>query len=428
MAKKKLVFLSILLLVLLYVLFTTSSLAWTYDEFKDLSNIIATSNHGDSTNAAQWFLNNQTAILNKIGEDYNDYANFMMVRQTGSTNYYNFYMWNGGTTTISTSITISSYGTGKYLRFKSNGDFSWYQDYTSNISWSTSKCYALQSNTINDYGTAILENYLNYIVVEDEKDLNSVAYYLGDMRIGAKYEYSPVVKLFKDDTEIPITLSLRPPNEVNGGTLYQIWIDTQNGLDAIVSGNLYNIRCYNNDVEVIRSNYFILNNNLPIITVVPAGQITNASGDVIGSISVDAIIQAINSGDNALLNAITNSQVASGEEITINDMPMNILEFESGDKLGQTEEFFTWLLNQLRDVINDTNNVTLDIPIYNTHNIVSSNFFVLPQGALRTFITGAWWFVVGIPFIKYLRSVLMTIRSGKVPISDDKNDLLGNVL
>lgn len=138
--------------------------------------------------------------------------------------------------------------------------------------------------------------------------------------------------------------------------------------------------------------------------------------------STNAIINNQRSGDAGLIAALTDSTPpGSGDEPTIDDMPSIEMEDVS-------EEFFSWLLIKVKEVLDYNGVSNLTIPIYNQDFIISSDVFRLPNGVLRTFIQAGWYFIIGVPFLKYIRSTIEKLKGGNVPGADSKDDLLGNVL
>lgn len=128
---------------------------------------------------------------------------------------------------------------------------------------------------------------------------------------------------------------------------------------------------------------------------------------------------AIISGDKQIIGALTNTNFSG--DITMEDLPQVEIDDPS-------EEFFSWLLTNIEDVILYNGDSTLVIPIYNTQHEIRSDVFKLEIQPLKSFISIGWWFVCGIPLLKWVRHTIETIRSGNIPQVDDKSDLLGNVL
>lgn len=133
------------------------------------------------------------------------------------------------------------------------------------------------------------------------------------------------------------------------------------------------------------------------------------------------IINAIESGDKLVIDALTSTTLESGEEPTIENLP----EIEIEDI---SEDFFTWLLSEFLIVLNNDNNTYLEIPIYNNSYRIYSNEFILNIEPLRTFINIGWWFICGVPFLKFIRRMIEKLKGGNIPLSDEKSDLLGNIL
>lgn len=116
--------------------------------------------------------------------------------------------------------------------------------------------------------------------------------------------------------------------------------------------------------------------------------------------------------------------IASGDEPTLEDLP--VIEIAPED--DPSDEFFSWLLFQITYVLEDDEEQTLIIPIYGTDYTIRSDIYKLDIEPLRTFIQAGWWFIVGVPFLKYIRRCIEKLKGGEIPASDEKSDLLGNVL
>lgn len=443
MHKKKLVFLSISFLLLLFASFGTTY-AFTYDDFVEF--ISQTSNLITGTNASQYKASASYIIANKEyireqcllkGYDLDNYNGFIM----GRTNDELFYFYATNTqnayTTQTANINFAASTTILTIhKLSAAGEFRTLETTGTN---KTFKAWGLMdynpSNGFNQY--SIMQNYYNNITpnVDEEynsMEINSVPRIMGTLRLGNYTEYSPVVRLFQGDNELNVNFELTSETSVSGGYLWTIMLpnDLGNNLNSIIDSDDYYLKCYDDGNIIVSSPQFTIKNNLPTISVVPVGQITNASGDITGNINLDGVVGAIQDGNNAILEAITSSEVKSGDELTSGDLQSFgiSIEEESGEKLGQTKEFFTWVLTEFKSVLENNENTTLDIPIYTTHNEVRSDFFVLPNGILRTFISAGWWFIVGVPFIKYIRRTIQKIKGGDIPNSDEKSDLLGNIL
>ena len=159
--------------------------------------------------------------------------------------------------------------------------------------------------------------------------------------------------------------------------------------------------------------------------------INNGSLDIISTIGNYAL-----SGDNGYYdnsNDISNevfqedllsTTLDSGDEPKFDDLP--IITIESGD--DPSNDFFTWLLLQVQDVLNYSGDTVLNVPIWKTNYPIRSDVFKLTIEPLRTFISAGWWFIVGVPVLKFIRSSINKLKGGEIPASDDKSDLLNNVL
>lgn len=145
------------------------------------------------------------------------------------------------------------------------------------------------------------------------------------------------------------------------------------------------------------------------------------SGDTLINNSINNQTQAIISGDALILGALTDTTPPPSGDITIDSIPTIEVEDVS-------QEFFSWLLVKVKEVLDFDGVSILSIPLMNQTYEVRSDVFRLPGGVLRTFIEAGWYFIIGVPFLKYIRHFIEKIKSGNVPGADEKDDLLGNVL
>lgn len=184
---------------------------------------------------------------------------------------------------------------------------------------------------------------------------------------------------------------------------------------------IYNYRIYNSNDFSNEHLYFLYTNSNTIISNNTIDLSTFTDSYYNQFEDLDLIINQ-NENTSKIINSIENSEDSfSGDEPTFNDLPGIEIEDIS-------EDFFTWLLTSFLNVLNNNDNTYIDIPIYNENYRIYSDTFILTIEPLRTFINVGWWFICGVPFLKFIRRTIEKLRGGNIPLSDDKSDLLGNIL
>ena len=224
------------------------------------------------------------------------------------------------------------------------------------------------------------------------------------------------------------------------GRINQIWdINEQNDsgflyIDSnyLLSDSLVLVRIYGNNQYVIQpyfiytmSDYTIINNGYLDITATinnyPTGFTYQDNTNMAQQEDTNDNITNIDTNSQVIADALTSTELASGEEPTFEDLPSIEVDDDS-------EEFFTWLSSEIVRVLEDDSDTTLTIPILDQEFEIESNYFVLENGLLRTFISVGWWFIVGVPFLKYIRSSVEKLKGGDIPGASDKDDLLNHIL
>lgn len=463
MLKKKFLIGFGLLLVVLLLGLSSVSFAYTFDEYCEFLQ-----NTYDIQQSGAKVVTNRVLAIKQNLEDYL-YNNFTMSQYDG------FIMGNP-TTSPNTNTSIYLY------LFKTNYN-SW-QSNASTITWKPNGYYeavsfslssinfskvSRQSPPSNDsislIGTPpttgfntnsnkiITSSAFNYfdLLGATNRDLNLLPWYFANARVG-QYYYNDNISFQLLDNNNNFVLYLNAQNKTlnnNGGYQYQLeipYISWNN--NNIINGNYYKVAYNDNNNNFFVSDPFIISWSRDTSN---DANIINNSGDSTGYIDltstnnkIDLVnssivkqTQAIISGDKEIRDAIINKSdaVISGEfailgaltdttfsgDISLQDLPQVEIDDPSDD-------FFSWLLANIEDFFIDFDNTTLVIPIYNENFEIDSDIFVLNVEPLASFISIGWWFICGIPLLKWVRHTIETIRSGNIPQVDDKSDLLGNVL
>lgn len=188
------------------------------------------------------------------------------------------------------------------------------------------------------------------------------------------------------------------------------------GLDIEI-GKIYKLEFnYEGDLQTY---YYFIDDYFNPIQVGSTISYDYTSGDTQYTIQ-DQMQQQQNNQDE-IMGFLTSSEVSSGEQPSLSDISVPEVQ-------DSTADFFTWLMNSVLDIFYNNNDSILEIPLFNTTHQIRSDVFKLEIEPLKTFIQAAWWFIVGVPVLKYIRRSIERLKGGELPATDDKSDLLGNIL
>lgn len=67
-------------------------------------------------------------------------------------------------------------------------------------------------------------------------------------------------------------------------------------------------------------------------------------------------------------------------------------------------------MNSILNILYNNNDSTLEIPLYNTTHYIRSDIYKLNIEPLKTFIQAGWWFIVGVPLLKYIRRSILRLK------------------
>lgn len=185
----------------------------------------------------------------------------------------------------------------------------------------------------------------------------------------------------------------------------------------IERGKLYKLEMTYN--EELKAYYYF---TIPYGETVASGSTINYtwnSGD--STYTIQDQMQQNQQNQDELMGFLTSSDIPSGDQPTLQDISVPEVQ-------DVTEDFFTWLMNSILNVLYNNNDSTLEVPLYNTTHYIRSDIYKLNIEPLKTFIQAGWWFIVGVPVLKYIRRSIERLKGGELPATDDKSDLLGNIL
>lgn len=462
--KKSFILCVILSLMFVQGLFTTSY-AFTFSDVEDfeekytqvINNAVKDKGYNEKYNAFK------NLLLSQIWQQYKNNIHFssmnnciVRLQYVSNSNKFriDIFLWNYETTykviqggilrpnaNISMDYAISFFcdfnATNYTLNWERYNDWDWNTDHSSFNVILTQNSFSLvfiDASIQNDYNYEIVgKNYTIYVIVPNTTTTlitNVGQYRLGEGFIGNYYynDRQNISYLVYDNNNNTIPLNEIDYTQVTQGYTTKLYIDREN----IISGNTYYIDIYYNNELIQQYGY-----GNTLIFDIPQGESgdeniiidlsqTNQKIDNIANIIESGnkeIIATLESGNNQIIDALTDSSIQSGEEPTSSDLPSIEIEDIS-------EDFFTWLLNSIIGVLNNNNNTYIDIPVYGQKATqrVYSNVFIMNIEPLKTFISLGWWFICGVPFLKFIRRTIEKLKGGEVPQSDEKSDLLGNVL
>lgn len=182
----------------------------------------------------------------------------------------------------------------------------------------------------------------------------------------------------------------------------------------------------------------------PIPDTGNTGQITDDNGDVTGNIDLSgiqngigqinnsintqgqAIIENQNQNTETIVNALTNSETEQDTESTEEQFDDMISSTEN--VVDPTVNFFSWLIDNIRTILNSTGNYDLEIPLFGETYTIRSDFFVLPDGDFKTFLQMSFiaWF--GWSIIKKIRYIVYAIKCVNISSALNAVDFNPNIL
>lgn len=147
-----------------------------------------------------------------------------------------------------------------------------------------------------------------------------------------------------------------------------------NGIDIKI-GKLYKLELtYNENLE---SYYYFIDDYFNPIASGSTITYNYKSGDI--QYTIQDQMQQSQKNQDELMGFLTNTNIPSGEQPTLQDLSVPEIN-------DVTEDFFTWLMNNILNVLYNNNDSTLEIPLYNTTHYIRSDIYKLNIEPLKTFI------------------------------------------
>lgn len=459
LSKKKYLFMFVFILVL--GCYGVCCYAWTFDDIYDLANnvdtTLLTAEQATTRSYILAYWNEYVEALSNKGYNMDNYHSFQVYYR--SNNGIIIYAWGG-----STNWSVNNTGritNGQMVSSTYPNTNNLFSVYYSNNNWVCSTggngdnysnrsigLYEGASTTFLNTSGLIAQNVYNSIVTTNVNvpSNSSVPYLFTQGVVGLHYDISQVhYKL--------VLKGASGTQDTFNQDLGAVFSETGNGhsvnlqltsLSTLHGTNNYYIDMYYGDSIIYTSDTFsisysgggssggstsgdtsgstidLTDTNNKIDNV--ANKVEQVAQSISGNTeAIKEQTQAIISGNQAIIGALTDTTPPASGEITIDDLPSIEVEDVS-------QEFFSWLLVKVKEVL-DYNGVSiLTIPIYNQNFEIRSDVFSLPNGVLKTFIQAGWYFIVGVPFLKFIRHFIEKIKGGNIPGADEKDDLLGNVL
>lgn len=444
----------IFFIIFIIIMFFSVANAWTYEEFvkflDETKGMVTGQNANQFIASANYIIANSETIKQKAlnnGYDLDNYNTFYIGR---GTNYYFYFNATNTTNSYRTSSANVVYdsSTTTLTIYQLNYDPYTFRTVESTATNKTFRGWGLSdTEPTNGYGNdnIIMQNVYNFINVFNRDNLtnNNLPWYIADARVGNNYINNDI-KFYINNSNLNIKKQIN--ENITKATPYRLSQLLIGNYNELVNDTYYYITMESGDSILTKSNDFLLywENLQPSGDTNSSGTITNVSGDKTGFIDLSGVenridmtndlllqqTQAILSGDKSLrdsiisgdkeiVNALTNTTFSG--DITLESLP--VIEIDD-----PSYNFFTWLLNNTQDAILFSGDTTLVIPLYKENYEIPSNIFVFNIEPLASFIRLSWWFVCGVPILKWVRHTIETLRSGNIPQVDDKSDLLGNVL
>lgn len=446
--------------ILIFVFSCSFCYAWTYSEFQDFLESTANEGTQKRKDAINYYLSYKNRIDSWISTNAtfntSDMSSFWLRSFDGTNLEISFAVLGQLTRTSSTRLTgnsskyyvINVASSGNVIRQVSS--YPTGTNLTLDLSYDNNKCFTgltqPEITNLTSYEPSYLfQNYYNGFILlgAEERNLNNLPWLFAQAIVGGNYiNQNSNFRLYDLDDNFIMYLTANNETSSNGIYTYNLNIPyvTWNN-NSIINGNQYIVKYNDNSNNFFTSDPFVISWERDTSNDVPT---YNNSGDTTGYIdlsstnnkidlvnqSIQQQTQAILSGDKMLRNAIISGDAALLSALTdtsysgslySGDLP--VLQIDD-----PSESFFTWLMEHIEDVLLDNNVTTLVIPIYDQNYEIRSDIFIFNIEPLKTFISIGWWFVCGVPILKWVRHFIETLRSGNIPQVDDKSDLLGNVL
>lgn len=439
--KKKYLFLLSISLLLSLLVFSGTTYAFTFDQFVDYCGIISNLDEAstDQKTLANWVINNRNTIINRIGSNIYTYDSWQCgIKSSGSGyKYYRLWAMSGGQ--------FNNWSTERYvLNFNNGGTFTNVVYRYEINQWGQDGSYinkdgliGLISNTIPNFSTINWTGKLWNNVFPSLSLLHyfSRNYNYNDQTIQAfnytyrnEFAFIDALEGLDDFDYIDLSLSAYDGAETLEGTFY---VSTEKNSNRIfdvtltsdiatigISTRLLNfqklylltIKAYQNDsLSATLSDYYM---------AFPYG--TSFSGDsIVGSIPNDSYTSQDSTND--IIGSFLNTP-SSGE---ISPIALPSLDLSpSGDT---SQNFFSYLLNELDDLFTNNEETYITIPLFNTEYIVTTQDFNVLPDIFKPMFYLFHWFWVGLMILKDVRKMFENLKNGRFEKIGNE-DLTANIV
>lgn len=154
-------------------------------------------------------------------------------------------------------------------------------------------------------------------------------------------------------------------------------------------------------------------------------EVTQQGEAIVNQLSGDKaeIIESQQQSTEAITGSIDDAFDPDTSKIDSGDIDLSINDFEIDEQTDPTSNFFTWLLEQIQDILTTDGDETLEFDFLDEHYILNSSDFSGPEGALKTFLVAYFTFAVGFLTALDIRKIIEQFKNGNIEAiaSDDIN-------
>lgn len=153
--------------------------------------------------------------------------------------------------------------------------------------------------------------------------------------------------------------------------------------------------------------------------------VKNAVDNIKNSVdTVNQSVEEVGGKIDTLDTTITDTFDSDTNNIDTTDISLETEQYEIDDP---TENFFTWLLEQIQNVLTTNEISTITVEIFDDTFTIRSDFFVIDDGVLKTFLVAYYTFIVGYFTIKDIRKIVENFKNGNIE-AIGKDDINANIV